>query len=115
MQEVFEKIIEKQKGIETHCLEMNDWQGQSAIVDAIEIVKQAATEYNNGWIPADNPPKNEAYILLSFENFSVPLVGRYEEDENGGAFYIGDEEKTCTEQDIIVNAWQPLPECWKGE
>lgn len=47
MHEVFEKIIEKLEKIETHCLEMNDWQGQSAIVDSIEIVKQAAAEYNN--------------------------------------------------------------------
>ena len=29
------------------------------------------------WIPEDNPPKPEEYILLSFSNFSVPIVGMY--------------------------------------
>ena len=65
---------------------------------------------NNGWIPcSERLPENGNYIL-SFENFSVPMVGRYEEDETGGAFYIGDEDETCISQDLFVNAWQPLPE-----
>ena len=35
-----DKIVEELKKIEQHCLDMSDWQGQSAICDAIEIVKQ---------------------------------------------------------------------------
>ena len=35
-----DKVVEELEKIETHCLEMNDCQGQSAISDAIEIVKQ---------------------------------------------------------------------------
>lgn len=38
------KVVEELKKIEEHCLDMNDWQGQSAIVDAIEIVKQGGIE-----------------------------------------------------------------------
>lgn len=87
----------------------------------INIVKQLAEEYNQdstknnqGWIPCEEKyPDTEKYILLSFENFSLPLVGRYEEDENGGAFYIGDEMESCVSQDMIVNAWQPLPSPYK--
>lgn len=69
-----------------------------------------------GWIPCnEKAPKPDDYILLSFENFSIPLVGRYEEDENGGAFYIGDEDKTCVSQGVFVNAWQPLPKMYRQE
>lgn len=54
-------------------------------------------------------------VLLSFENFTTPLVGRYKEDENGnGAYYLGDEDETLLSQDIFVNAWQPLKERYKG-
>ena len=35
-----DKIVEELEKIEQHCLDMSDWQGQSAICDAIEIVKQ---------------------------------------------------------------------------
>lgn len=63
MQEVFEKIIEKLKE-ETYDMEICEEQtGKSGpyfvdvpykmikLDDAINIVKQAAGEYNNGWIP----------------------------------------------------------------
>lgn len=68
----------------------------------------------NGWIPCDEKyPDTDKYILLSFANFSVPLVGRYEEDEEGGAFYVGDDEDSCVSNGIIVNAWMPLPKCYE--
>lgn len=70
---------------------------------------------DDGWIPEENPPKDQEYILLSFENFSIPLVGRYEEDEEGGAYYLGDDEKSCLENDLFVNAWQPLPLPYRPE
>ena len=35
-----DKTVEELEKIEQHCLDMSDWQGQSAICDAIEIVKQ---------------------------------------------------------------------------
>ena len=35
-----DKIVEELEKIEQHCLDMSDWQGQSVICDAIEIVKQ---------------------------------------------------------------------------
>lgn len=61
------------------------------------------------WIPADHSPKSEEYVLLSFENFSTPLVGMYREDSDGGAYYVGDDEESCISHDIVVNAWMPLP------
>ena len=83
---------------------------RNGIDDAIKIVNQVEQQYNNGWIPADQPPKNDEPVLLSFENFTTPLVGRYEEDEKGnGNYYVGDEDETFLSQGIFVNAWQPLP------
>ena len=81
---------------------------------ASRLMKEVAEEYNGGWVPcSERLPDDNNYILISFENFSLPMVGRYEEDETGGAFYIGDEDETCVSQDLFVNAWQPLPEPFK--
>lgn len=82
--------------------------------NAIEIVKELAEEYNHGWIDASiEVPSTNRYILLSFSNFSIPQIGRYEADEEGGAFYIGDDTETCVSQDLFVNAWMELPEPYK--
>lgn len=68
------------------------------------------------WIPcSERLPKEEDYILVSFENFSIPDIARYEEDENGGAFYPGDEEKSYISYGLIVNAWMLLPEPYREE
>ena len=137
MQEVFEKIIEKLQELNiekqscSKCAyreECDAMQEKNDIADdvclctmlmklkAIEIVKQAAEKFgtdtnvgSNGWIPCSEPPKDDRYVLLSFDNFSIPMVGRYEEGEKGGSYYIGDEMEPCVTQDIFVNAWQPLP------
>ena len=50
-------------------------------------------------------PDSDRYVLLSFQNFSVPLVGRCETDEKGSAFYIGDETVSCSKMGVFVNAW----------
>ena len=69
------------------------------------------------WIPiTERLPETGDYILISFENFNVPQVGRYEADEDGGGeFYPGDEDFTYKSIDLYVNAWMPLPQPWKGE
>ena len=71
------------------------------------------------WIPVDERlPEDDNYILLSFSNFSLPLIGRYEADnDGGGAFYLGDNDEgdTCLSEDLYVNAWQPLPEPYRPE
>lgn len=71
------------------------------------------------WIPVtERLPEDDNYILLSFANFSIPMIGRYEKDEEGGgAFYLGDcdEEDTCVKNDLFVNAWMPLPDPYKDK
>ena len=133
MNKEFEKIIEKLEKYKyenlvehdyeqsQHCKDIGDCEMRDCVLcvfdKAIEIVKQEAEQYNNGWIPCSEPPENDRYVLLSFENFSVPMVGRYEEDENGGAFYVGDDYETCVSQGMFVNAWMNLPAPYqpKGE
>jgi len=66
------------------------------------------------WIPVtERVPDNDRYILLSFENFSLPEVGRYEEDERGGAFFVGDDDEPISKSGVFVNAWMELPKCYK--
>ena len=39
----------------------------------------------NPWNPVEESvPTDERYVLLSFENFTLPQIGRYETDEDGG-------------------------------
>ena len=64
------------------------------------------------WIPTDERlPDNLKYVLLSFLNYPVPMVGRYETDDDGGAYYIGDDIVPLVKYNIFVNAWQELPSC----
>lgn len=75
---------------------------------------QIDDEIFSKWIPVtDHYPASDDYILLSFSNFSLPMVGRYEVDENGGAFYVGDDDSTCVSEELFVNAWMPLPKPFK--
>ena len=76
----------------------------------------------DGWIPVEEglPEVNEEgcsdYILLSFDNAPQPDIGRYEfDEENGGTFYPGDNDRSCSSYGLFVNAWMPLPECWKED
>ena len=76
----------------------------------------------NKWVPVtERLPEVDKYgcskyILLSFENFTIPAVGRYEVDKDGsGAFYEGDEDRTLVSYGVFVNAWMPLPKCYREE
>ena len=68
------------------------------------------------WIPcSEKLPEDESYILVSFENATMPDIARYEENDEGGTFYPGDDEKSYPSYGIFVNAWTPLPEPYKEE
>lgn len=37
------------------------------------------------WIPVEEKlPEEDEYVLMSFENFTLPIIGRYEKDNDGG-------------------------------
>lgn len=67
------------------------------------------------WIPiTERLPETGDYILISFDNFSLPDIGRYEVNEDGGgAFYPGDEDVSYASVGVIVNAWMPLPKPYR--
>lgn len=59
----------------------------------------------------NDPPENDNYILIFFENFTVPIVGRYESDKDGnGAFYGGDDDIPLVSENLFVKYWMELPE-----
>ena len=84
----------------------------SDIPKLLESIQQKAVEKykkEHGWIPiTERMPKEEEYILVSFENYTLPDIGRYENDGND-KFYPGDDEETYASYGLIVNAWMPVP------
>lgn len=68
------------------------------------------------WIPcSERLPEDESYILVSFQNSTMPDVARYKENDEGGAFYPGDDEKSYSSYGLFVNAWMPLPEPYRED
>ena len=101
--------------------EMWHYTGIWAMIDLAPTLEDAptfktATELSRYWIPIDDMvPSDNRYVLLSFENFNIPAVGRYEEDEDGGgAFFLGDDDICVGNYEMFVNAWMELPACYKG-
>lgn len=71
-----------------------------------------------GWIPVEDTehtPENESYVLVSFSNASLPGFARYEENDEGGTYYPGDDEKSYLNYGLFVNAWMPLPELYRED
>lgn len=66
------------------------------------------------WIPiTERTPEDESYVLVSFENATMVDIARYEEDDEGGSFYPGDDDEAYSKCGIYVNAWMPLPEPYR--
>lgn len=108
-----EVLVQRLAAYENTGLEPEEIKG---LVDKIiDLSKLIMTD----WVPVEERlPEDDCYILLSFSNFSLPAVGRYEADKDGsGAFYLGDcdGKDTCISQDLYVNAWMPLPEPYRPE
>lgn len=99
----------------------------SAYDDSYDVVIHCETEEEQkkvierlksiSWIPVDEKlPDPDKHILVSFENFSLPMIGRYTvDDDDGGTFRVGDEDESFVEHDLYVNAWMELPKCYKED
>ena len=120
----FEKILsEIDNGIKTikPLMKGDTRQIAESQIIGLEEARKIVEKYkgNTGWIPVEQRlPENDDFILLSFDNFSIPMIGRYEElEDGGGSFYLGDcdEDDTCMANNLFVNAWMPLPEPYREE
>ena len=91
-----------------------EWGWTEETVAAIEMGIHALKETQ--WIPiSERLPEDESYILVSFKNSTMPDIARYEENDEGGTFYPGDDEKPYSSYGIFVNAWMPLPKLYREE
>lgn len=127
MQEVFKKII-MQLGIRAEKSEKKEMDAEHfeyaqmykgeriAFGDAIEIVKQEAEKYNNGWIPcSERLPEDKQTCLVTARIYFTP--DHVDEIDN----YIGVGIDTYSKQFGWLGtepiAWQPLPAPYqpKGE
>ena len=79
-------------------------------------IDEAEGKADQSWIPcSERFPDDDRYILVSFENSTMPDITRYEENDEGGTFYPGDDEKSYSSYGLFVNAWMPLPELYRRE
>ena len=79
-------------------------------------IDEAEGKADQSWIPcSERFPDGDRYILVSFENSTMPDIARYEENDEGGTFYPGDDEKSYSSYGFFVNAWMPLPEPMKED
>ena len=115
LEKILEEIDQEKKNAALSIRHTTGYKaGQIRIAERIEEIIRK--HMNDGWIPVEEKvPDSGIYIFLSFTNFTLPMIGRYEKDSDGGAFYIGDEEETCVSQDLYVNAWRPLPDPYRPE
>lgn len=88
-------------------------------LEPAEVLQLKKESEERRWIPVtERLPESGKYVLMSFENFTLPLIGRYEvNDEGDGAWYLGDNDEgdTCCSVGLFVNAWMPLPEPYREE
>lgn len=71
-----------------------------------------------GWIPVEDTehtPEDESYVLVSFSNFPLPDIARYEKNDEGGTYYPGDDEKSYLNYGLFVNAWMPIPKPYRED
>ena len=114
MYKAFEKIIEKLEELHERYINQYGAVGGNpmafSVKECMEIVKQEAEQYNNGWIscserfpekPRENPKLEGRYVELY-------LVVEKESDYPFRAFWNG---KSFTDGmfPLDVIAWQPLP------
>lgn len=122
MQEVFEKIIEELEENQTIVFRNGKPMQSIDFVEAIEIVKQAAIEYNNGWIPVESGklPENEKEVEITFtrKNYktgeTLYLTARafYEDgttttEDSAYGWDETDNWEYCEEKDACI-----IPEGW---
>lgn len=103
MNKEFEKIIEK---LEEEKSGLTEWAEDEAfklaIDKAIEIVKQEAEKYNNGWIPcSERLPEESLQSVMGWDEYREQICFVH---FIRGRFILGDDTDS-----VNIIAWQPLP------
>lgn len=116
--DTIENLKETKKNLQIIALNVNaDGMGQQDSQEiGYDFDRAIKALEESRWIPVtEKLPKPKTYVLVSFSNFSLPIIGRYDENEEGGAWFAGDKDEPLVSQDMFVNAWMPLPKPYKGE
>ena len=121
MQAAFEKIIEKLNSKKAYFQRFYECEGKSehdadlnkstqlAYDDAIEIIKQEAEKYNNGWVPcSERLPKYGEVVMCYCTNSGITISCITHKGVKPS--------KSVRFGQHSVIAWQPLPKPFqKGE
>lgn len=69
------------------------------------------------WVPvSEKLPVSDDFVLISFTNATFVMIGRCDEYDDGSrSWHVGDEEESCLDHDLYVNAWMPLPANYEEE
>lgn len=88
----------------------------SIVIEATALVLSGKLDEKKEWIPVgERLPEFGEYVMISFSNFSLPIIGRCDRDEEGIMWFAGDELESLVSHNLFVNAWQPLPEPYKED
>ena len=52
-------------------------------------------------------------VLVSFDSATLPEIGEYRASGENGNWYVGDLMETFEQYGLTVNAWKPLPKCYR--
>lgn len=108
MNEVFEKIIEQLEEVAYVSEDVNSFVD---LEDAIEIVKQEAEQYNNGWILCSEQfPEDGMYVLVQDfdEYYEIGIC-----EKRNGVIGITSGDWWTSANNYI--AWQPLPQPYRSK
>ena len=115
MSRVRKHLEQLKRDLENHTIYKEGLPGSALDIVNTLLNDLEQDEKENGRIPIDERlPETDDYILVSFSNSTLPDIGRYEADKDGGgAFFPGDEERSYASFGLFVNAWMPLPEPYR--
>ena len=108
------RVYDDTYDITIHCESAEE---QKKAMELLKLKKSNWVPVTDGdeWEPTLDEDGYSDYILLSFDNASFICIGQYREDEEGGAFYDGDDDEPLSVYGLIVNAWMQLPAPYREE